>query len=60
MEVLEMKKTKLNITFYNPNTVEGFAKELIKIAAEVAKAQVNDSILHIETANAVVIQKKSA
>lgn len=55
-----MKKTKLNITFYNPNTVEGFAKELIKIAAEVAKAQVNDSILHIETANAVVIQKKSA
>lgn len=55
-----LKKTKLNITFHNPNTVEEVAKELIKISAEVAKAQISDTLLHSEEAEEQKKQEESA
>ncbi|MEG1631203.1 MAG: hypothetical protein RR423_02970 [Hydrogenoanaerobacterium sp.] len=47
-----MKQKKANeilhITFYNPNTPEETIKELIRIAAEVAKASVSSALLGVE------------
>ena len=39
-----MKNIKLNITFHNPNTTEETVAELVKIAAEVAKTKISQTI----------------
>ena len=39
-----MKKQKLNITFHNPNTSEETIAILIKLAAEVAKEKVRETL----------------
>ncbi|MEG0091296.1 MAG: hypothetical protein RSA20_05715 [Oscillospiraceae bacterium] len=47
-----MKQKKANeilhITFHNPNTPEETIKELIRIAAEVAKVSVSSALLCVE------------
>lgn len=55
-----MEKGKLHITFHNPNTVEEVAKELIKISAEIAKAQVSDTLIHMESVKQDKEQEGSA
>lgn len=51
-----MKTAKLDITFHNPNTMEDVVRELIKLSAEMAKAQIINKLLHIKTADDVANQ----
>lgn len=49
-----MKKNKpLVITFHNPNTPEETIAELIKLSAELAKANLSDILIHIDKTKSV-------
>jgi len=43
--ILKKTKQELNITFHNPNDMQVFTRELIKMYAEIAKNKVDRLLL---------------